>query len=261
MQYLDQMPAYLVKHVDGIKSPSGDGHCGYRCAVWALALEQPDGQYAGEVGWYEVRKDLLKELADHREVLYDRMFGRDFDKIVSSIRCEPGMECPRSKWMNMIDVGSPLANYYNRLIIILDHQDVGRNRTFLPQHIGPLEGQDIKPIVLAFVDGNHWVWVKLKGLDGKLAPYPPILGGLKRLKGGAVGWKEAVEGNLREWDGLALPRKKKGKGAQVYIDTSESECDDLEKRKGNEAVEGQGQAKGKRSSRNKSLIFTSYKNL
>lgn len=253
------MPAHLNQHIAQVRSPKGDGHCGYRCAAWVLALEEPDGLYAGEDGWYQVRKDLIKEVTHQRKELYEQIFGQDLDQVVESLKCEPGRGCPKSKWMNQFNVGWPLANTYNRPVIFLDHASFSRNLTFLPQHMGPQEGDGVEPMVLAFVNSNHWVWVKLKGLDGKPAPYPPVAGGWERFKTKeATPWKDLVKKNLEEWEGLETPRENKGKGVVLELDKSDSEAEGLQEK---EAVEPKGNTMGKRSSRNKSVIFTSYKNL
>jgi len=72
-KHQQQLPLWMLAHVQSIYDPPGDGNCGYHCLAHALAQEPQYDAYQVQ-GWYKVRCDLLKEMETNKPV-WTRKFG------------------------------------------------------------------------------------------------------------------------------------------------------------------------------------------
>ena len=72
------------------------------------------------------------------------------------------------KWMSRANICQMVPNAYSQPLILLGEE----HGTYLSNRVGPQQKECLWPIVLAFVDQNHWVAVVLQEVDGVI-PFPP----------------------------------------------------------------------------------------
>ncbi|OVA05585.1 Ovarian tumor [Macleaya cordata] len=177
-KHLKCIPEIMQAYVSSIEDVEGDGNCGYRVFAYQLGFDRSDG-------WRKVREDILNELNSNHD-LYARMFTEEgFNKIKSATDCFE----PPYKWMTMPDAGYVVASTYNVVVIFLT--DFG-STTLLPLCNPPIYGQAHRVVTIAFVNGNHFVGVKLS--DG--SPIPTL----------GVQWYPNCTNAARSWLNPYLPR-------------------------------------------------------
>ncbi|GJT86117.1 hypothetical protein Tco_1067834 [Tanacetum coccineum] len=136
----------------------GDRNCGFRSVALGVSLS--------EYQWPQVRLDLVCELMAHRE-RYRYVFGSlRFDNIYKTVETA-------GAWMIMPNTGLVIASTYNRVVILLANGgSVGASAICFPLWSSPPQSQPRENIVIAHVNGNHYIRVTLScrlvctGLDG-----------------------------------------------------------------------------------------------
>ncbi|GJS08175.1 RNA-directed DNA polymerase, eukaryota, reverse transcriptase zinc-binding domain protein [Tanacetum coccineum] len=121
----------------------GDGNCGFRSVALGLGLSEDQ--------WPQVRLDLVRELMAHRE-RYMYAFGSlGFDNIYKTVETA-------GAWMIMPNTGLVIASAYNRVVILLANGgSVGASAICFPLWSSPPQSQPRENIVIAHVNGNHYI--------------------------------------------------------------------------------------------------------
>ncbi|KAF5200369.1 hypothetical protein FRX31_010045 [Thalictrum thalictroides] len=97
----------------------------------------------------------------------------------------------KSYWMRMLQLGDGIANAYQRPVHF--YSSTGSSLTFLPSFSLP---NDNLPICFAFVDGNHFIALKLQ----ENAPAAPVVGYWRRFATTqAHTWSSQVQSHITEW--------------------------------------------------------------
>ena len=138
---------------------------------------------------------------------YTRMFGSKQDYQEALDRLDVPSASARvghEHWMSSSDCGPLVPNASSRPLIILGEQPM----TYLPNRVGPGEEEaDLWPIVIAFVQSNHWVAVELQEVDGVL-PFPPVWNGWNKAKNTlpeALRWEAVLQVSFDMWQMLGSP--------------------------------------------------------
>ncbi|GJW14271.1 FAR1-related sequence 5-like protein, partial [Tanacetum coccineum] len=126
----------------------GDGNCGFRSVALGLGLSEDQ--------WPQVRLDIVRELMAHRE-RYIYVFGSlGFDNIYKTVETA-------GAWMIMPNTGLVIASAYNRVVILLANGgSVGASAICFPLWSSPPQSQPRENIVIAHVNGNHYIRVTLR---------------------------------------------------------------------------------------------------
>ncbi|GJS95131.1 FAR1-related sequence 5-like protein [Tanacetum coccineum] len=122
----------------------------YETARFALGLGLSEDQ------WPQVRSDLVRELRAHRE-RYKYVFGSlGYDNTYKTVKTA-------GEWMLMPNTSLVIASAYNRVVICLaDGGSVGASTIRFPLWSNPPQSQPRENIVIAYVNGNHYIRVTLQ---------------------------------------------------------------------------------------------------
>ena len=104
------------------------------------------------------------------------------------------------KWMSRLDSAQIIPNVNSRPLIILG--DI--HTTYLPNRVGPLTKDSLWPIVLAFVNSDHWVAVEFQEVEGQIL-FPPYITGWNKPKitlPEALRWGEELQASFDLWNRL-----------------------------------------------------------
>ena len=146
------IPAVFHPHIASTVNVEGDGNCGFRSV--AVALGFPENQ------WGFIRKELQRELTDHFQ-FYEDMFGTAGIKMLNDSLPYKGLGfAPESKWMVIPETGVLIANRFDAAVIFLTH---GGPVTYFPMWKPPPEHEPHLFVNIAFVQGNHYIYVKMFG--------------------------------------------------------------------------------------------------
>ncbi|GJS13366.1 FAR1-related sequence 5-like protein [Tanacetum coccineum] len=130
--------------VSGIQNVGSDGNYGFRAVALDLGLPEDH--------WPRIRSDLVREL-EARQRQYTYIFGTiSYQKIYSTVKFA-------GRWMEMPNTGLVIASTYNKVVINLS--DVGGCNTSFPLWSRPPQTESHETIVVAHVDGNHYISVAL----------------------------------------------------------------------------------------------------
>lgn len=200
----------LVPFIKKVNNVPGDGHCAYhsasRCLSRALGVPGQGEEFLHKLAWFQVRKAVHHELVTSSEPLWSKFFRDDYEMVKSNVWVE-SVRSPtgKDKWFDPDFLGYPLANAYSRPVVTLGKY---QSTTYLPLRTGPGDLASLAPIVMLFVQGNHWVEVEF--MDDAVVPYPPMAGGWARhCEEGAEDWKDQLQENFQLWTDLT--KKAKGK--------------------------------------------------
>nr|GEW78801.1 hypothetical protein [Tanacetum cinerariifolium] len=131
--------------VSGIQNVGSDGNCGFRAVALGLGLPKDH--------WPRIRSDLVREL-EARQRQYTYIFGTiGYQKIYSTVKFA-------GRWMEMPDTGLVIASTYNKVVANLS--DAGGCNTSFPLWSRPPQTESHVTIVVAHVDGNHYIRVALR---------------------------------------------------------------------------------------------------
>nr|GEZ24048.1 hypothetical protein [Tanacetum cinerariifolium] len=125
-----------------------DGNCEFRSVALGLGLSEDQ--------WPQVRSDLVWELTAHREQ-YKYVFGSlGYDNIYKTVKTT-------GEWMLMPNTGLVIASAYNMVVICLaDGGSVGATTICFPLWSSPPQSQPRENIMIAHVNGNHYIMVTLQ---------------------------------------------------------------------------------------------------
>ncbi|GKA43425.1 hypothetical protein Tco_0736149, partial [Tanacetum coccineum] len=103
--------------------------------------------------WPRIRRDLVQEL-ESRQHEYRWMFGtKDYNNIYNTVNIA-------GLWMVMPDTGLVIASKYNKVVVSLSN-DRGCATSF-PLWSSPTQSDSHEIIVIAHVNGNHYIRVDLR---------------------------------------------------------------------------------------------------
>ncbi|KAK8924045.1 hypothetical protein KSP39_PZI019437 [Platanthera zijinensis] len=174
-----QLPSNIWEYLASVLNVTEDGHCGYR--VISESMNMGDD-------WGQVRNDLSNEL-QHREALYDDLFGSSKRKeLIDSLDCRT-IPAPLDKWMSMPDMGLVISSCYNVVVVQLSEL---HGLTFLPLYSPVPPTQKI--IFIGFLNKNHFVGLRMS--EG--CPLPPIYAPWRRCRNQiAVPWEAIIASRLQ----------------------------------------------------------------
>ncbi|GKA01551.1 putative ribonuclease H-like domain-containing protein [Tanacetum coccineum] len=131
--------------VSGIQNVGSDGNCGFRAVALGLGLSEDQ--------WPRIRSDLVRELKA-RQRQYKYVFGTiGYEKIYSTVKFA-------GRWMEIPDTGLVIASAYKKVVVNLS--DAGGCNTSFPLWSRPSQSDSHETIVVAHVDGNHYIRVALR---------------------------------------------------------------------------------------------------
>nr|GEW24083.1 hypothetical protein [Tanacetum cinerariifolium] len=129
----------------GIQNVGSDGNCGFRAVALGLGLSEDQ--------WPRIMSDLVRELEARRRQ-YKYVFGTiGYEKIYNTVKFA-------GKWMEMPDTGLVIALVYKKVVVNLS--DAGGCNTSFPLWSRPSQSDSHETIVVAHVDGNHYIRVALR---------------------------------------------------------------------------------------------------
>src|ERR1043165_478639 len=153
-EFKHQIDPLYRRFVTYIQDVQPDGNCGFRSVAVALDREEED--------WDLIRHVLKEELmGQYHEDWYEILNGFDdnaFARIYSSIDWSGLGDAPHSKWMEMPLTGLVIAQAFG--VVLQFFSPLGAC-TFFPIHIHPESVIQHRVISMAFVNGNHFIMLKL----------------------------------------------------------------------------------------------------
>lgn len=177
---MNQIFKDLRPYIDKIYDPPGLGNCGFYAIAAGLGMTSKDACFT-------VRQDLQQEIQEHyndhlgllttesqrKRAAKSLELGLEKPKtsqvklndLIASLDCEDYI-CGFNKWLKTPDAGYAIASAYGRPFIIIDTSDSPDQgcHTFFPYRVGPdnYYSEQLDPIIVAFVDRNHFVELKVK---------------------------------------------------------------------------------------------------
>ncbi|GJX71219.1 FAR1-related sequence 5-like protein [Tanacetum coccineum] len=142
-----QIPTIFHPYISSssIQNVKPDGNCGFRFVALGLGLP--------EDYWPRILQDLVQEL-ESRQHEYRWMFGtKDYNNIYNTVNIV-------GLWMVMPDTGLVIASKYNKVVVSLSN-DRGCATSF-PLWSSPTQSDSHEIIVIAHVNGNHYIRVDLR---------------------------------------------------------------------------------------------------
>ena len=191
-----------------VYDPRKDGQCGFRAIAHSLGLQSNRRTDSRQDGWYDVRSALVTELQGSQFPNYHKVFGTktEYNKALKRLQVpSKSAWVGQDKWMSRCDICQLVPNAYGRPFIILGEDNV----TYLPNRNGPQSKGDSWPIVLVFVDNNHWVALEMNAVGGMI-PFPPHMNGWNQAKNTrpeALKWKEVLQGSFPLWASLEIAQQ------------------------------------------------------
>ena len=156
IRYKLHIPELFHAYVSRIKDVKPDGHCGFRSACVGLGLEQNNYSY--------IRQQLLEELTVNKEVwayIFNTELPGEYDRVYNRINYSGVGFAPPEHWMEFPNAGLLLAQKFGVIVHLLSAKG---SETFFPLTYGPyVLPQPHQVITIVFVNGNHFIHVKLDG--------------------------------------------------------------------------------------------------
>ncbi|XP_058768469.1 uncharacterized protein LOC131642216 [Vicia villosa] len=102
MIYIDEMPLFMHKYIDGMVDVGTNGDCGNRVIAGLLGR--------GEENHTLIRRTLISESNSHRNI-YGRLYEKqeNFDKVHDSLVPSLTAHAPVSKWMSFPEMDHLIA--------------------------------------------------------------------------------------------------------------------------------------------------------
>ena len=143
-----------------------------------------------------MRKDLEEELKYHKD--HYKFFGTDYEKMLKAIPVKTSNEVGTSKWLVVPDMLVVAANAYGRPCVTVS---ANNPMTFLPTRVSPTHSTSQSPLLLCFINGNHFISASLVGKADTVVPYPPVLKMYDRHNKRAwTAWHDLLQKNLALWE-------------------------------------------------------------
>ena len=140
-----QIPEVFHPYILSLQDVKADGNCGFRSVALGLGLTEDH--------WPRIRSDLVVEL-ESRQQQYRYIFGTiSYNEIYSTVRFD-------GKWMEMPNTGLVIASTYNKVVVNLSND--GGSTTSFPLWSSPPQSDSHEFIVIAHVDGGHYIRVALR---------------------------------------------------------------------------------------------------
>ena len=153
----NQIPLVFHRYIRLITNVKGDGHCGFRTIALCI--------YGTQCHWRKVRYELHNELYEHQQE-YTRIFGYDlFNTISHTLSYFGSSTVGPEYWLHMPDTAILITNRYRVIVISVSNFP----STWFPMRYGPQDIPNHQHVVIAHVNGNHYVNVDLQGAY----PMPP----------------------------------------------------------------------------------------
>nr|GEU42263.1 hypothetical protein [Tanacetum cinerariifolium] len=136
---------HRFKEKFSIQNVGSDGNYGFRAVALGLGLLEDQ--------WHRIRSDLVREL-EARQRQYKYVFGTiGYEKTYNTVKFAKG-------WMEMLDTGLVIASAYKKVVVNLS--DAGGCNTSFSLSSKPSQSDSHETIVVAYVDGNHYIRVALR---------------------------------------------------------------------------------------------------
>lgn len=157
--HIGSIPLFMHEWIDEIIDVKGDGYCGYR----SVAVDR--GKLEHEFPLIEL--DMIRELNQHRDAYISLYSGRErYDEILEALTPPTAIPkrgiCPEKFWFTFPDMGHIVASYYKKPVVMLCEQEYGTCEIFFPLRGKPLPNTSSQLTCLLFVNGIHFLNVKLK---------------------------------------------------------------------------------------------------
>ncbi|GJX86347.1 FAR1-related sequence 5-like protein [Tanacetum coccineum] len=131
--------------ISSLQDVKPDGNCGFRSVALGLGLPEDH--------WPRIRSDLVRQL-ESRQHQYRSIFGtRGYNQIYSSVRLA-------GEWMEIPHTGLVIASACNKVVVSLSND--GGCATSFPLWSSPPQSDSNEIIVIAHVNGDHYIRVELR---------------------------------------------------------------------------------------------------
>ena len=169
LDYGQHIPAFLHPWIAKIKDVPRDGHCGFKCIALAVGLKDKDFKDGAAM---EVRKALSRDLYNQKD-RYSRLIGGEvaFKEACAMLLVEKDAKFGPEKWLSKWSHGQVIANLYERVVLFIQAEP-SECTTFLP--CGTPYPSKYPPIVLVWVNRNHWVLGYVAADQDETMPFPPV---------------------------------------------------------------------------------------
>jgi hypothetical protein len=149
-QFINDFPPTLRPYISSVKDVPADGNCGFWAIAGLVNILQEDAAV-------QVRKDLINELYSNLAYYQQMWSAAHIEEMTESLSFFES--CPgKAYWMQMPDMGPLIASTYG---VALFHLSKHQCITYLP-HRTPPPTNSRKDIAIAFVNGNHFVQVRIR---------------------------------------------------------------------------------------------------
>jgi len=115
----------MVSFIEKVMDVISDGNCGFWVIVEFLGLI--------EESHIMIRRHLIHELKDHRNDYVGVYADGDRFNYILNVLHPPtnsGGIALVDKWLMLPDMGHIVANYYNRLVVLLTNHEIGTSKFF-----------------------------------------------------------------------------------------------------------------------------------
>ncbi|KEH38139.1 hypothetical protein MTR_2g461930 [Medicago truncatula] len=122
---IDYMPKFMVPFIENVVDVIGDENCGFRAIAEFLELT--------EESHIMVRRHLIQEVKNHRNDYVGVFAGEDrYNYILNDLHppTNSGGIALVNKLLTLLDMGQIVANYYNRLVVLLTNHEIGTSESF-----------------------------------------------------------------------------------------------------------------------------------
>ncbi|OVA19045.1 hypothetical protein BVC80_701g4 [Macleaya cordata] len=162
-----------------------DGNCGFRVIAHQLGDDNDEG-------WRTIRWEMLCELQTNLE-FYQKLWPEDeIQKMFTRYKCETDIITTNEWFVTPMDE-QVAAQAFSSVVVSISRHD---NVTFFPHQTHSPAACYHRVIVMAFVNGNHFIGLNLK----PDAPIPPAYYlWVKHSPADAKNWLSPYDDKIKEW--------------------------------------------------------------
>lgn len=195
LPHVDQIHPTLVPFLLNIYDPPADGNCGYHALAHGLQVGAPKGQQV--INYLDVRKDLRAELSNHLPH-YTSIFAGDLERINRAMDVPAPGPVKMDKWLVVPDMLVIASNAFGRPCVMISKE---QPMTCLPTRVSPTQSSQRIPLLLCFINSNHFLAGVMAGKSEAIFPYPPVVSIYERLnKRPWSAWSSLIQQNLALWN-------------------------------------------------------------
>lgn len=145
-----------------------------------------------------VRQEMLEEAKAHAKH-YQTMFSSGYDQMLKVLEVTSGATVGADKWQFAPDMMVLAANTYKCLCLMISSESPS---TYVTSRLGPPACGTNPPIVMAFVNGNHFIQATITPTNMEAMPFPPVFqaytSNTKRI---FSAWRTRLGTALERWPG------------------------------------------------------------